>query len=114
MQHLIPYLVVFFIYIAVALDFWRSAKLPDKSQSLKLHSAMIALGLVIHGWLLYQAIFSQGFNLGFYNALSAIFWLTVLVYWLADLNYQLTNLQAFVLPPAAMFAVLPAFEVSDR
>jgi ABC-type uncharacterized transport system permease subunit len=114
MQHLIPYLVVFFIYIAVALDFWRSAKLPEKSQSLKLHSAMIALGLVIHAWLLYQAIFSEGFNLGFYNALSAIFWLTVLVYWLSDLNHQLTNLQAFVLPPAALFAVLPAFEVSDR
>jgi ABC-type uncharacterized transport system permease subunit len=114
MQQIIPYLSVFFIYIAVALDFWRSAKMPDNSQPLKLHSAMIALGLAIHGWLLYQAIFSQGFNLGFYNALSAIFWLTVLVYWLADLNHQLTNLQAFVLPPAAFFAALPALEVSDH
>lgn len=114
MQQMIPYLIVFFIYIAVALDFWRSAKLSDKTQSLKLHSAMIALGLAIHGWLLYEGIFSQGFNLGFYNALSAIFWLTVLVYWLADLNHQLTNLQAFVLPPAALFALLPAFEVSNH
>jgi len=114
MQQIIPYLAVFFIYIAVALDFWRSAKMSDNTQPLKLHSAMIALGLAIHGWLLYQGIFSQGFNLGFYNALSAIFWLTVLVYWLADLNHQLTNLQAFVLPPAALFVVLPAFEVSDH
>jgi ABC-type uncharacterized transport system permease subunit len=114
MQQIIPYLIVTFIYIAVALDFWRSAKVIDKPQSLKLHTAMIALGLAIHGWLLYQGIFSQGFNLGFYNALSAIFWLTVLVYWLADLNHQLTNLQAFVLPPAALFAALPAFEVSNH
>jgi ABC-type uncharacterized transport system permease subunit len=114
MQQIIPYLSVFFIYMAVALDFWRSAKLPNKTQPLKLHSAMIALGLAIHGWLLYLGIFSQGFNLGFYNALSSIFWLTVLVYWLADLNHQLTNLQAFVLPPAALCVVLPAFEVSDH
>lgn len=114
MPKLIPYLIVSFIYIAVALDFWRSAKTPDNAKSLTLHMAMIALGLAIHGWLLYQGVFSEGFNLGFYNALSAIFCLTVLVYWLADLRYELTNLQAFVLPPAAFFAVLPAFEVSDH
>ena len=112
--HLIPYLVVTFIYLAVAADFWRNAKTIEKPQSLKLHSTMIALGLAIHGGLLYQGIFSEGFNLGFYNALSAIFWLTVLVYWLADLNHQLTSLQAFVLPPAALFAILPAFEVSNH
>jgi ABC-type uncharacterized transport system permease subunit len=112
--HLVPYLVVTFIYLAVAADFWRSAKTIEKPQSLKLHSAMIALGLAIHGWLLYQGIFSEAFNLGFYHAVSAIFWLTVLVYWLADLNHQLTSLQAFVLPPAALFAVLPAFEVSNH
>jgi ABC-type uncharacterized transport system permease subunit len=114
MQKLIPYLVVVFIYLAVAADFWRGAKITTSEQSLKLHSAMIALGLIIHGWLLYQSIFSAGFNLGFYLALSAIFWLTVLIYWIADLKHQLTNLQAFVLPPAAIFALLPVFAVSDH
>ncbi|MDI1309730.1 MAG: cytochrome c biogenesis protein CcsA [Methylotenera sp.] len=108
MQNLIPYLVVFVIYIAVAADFWRTAKTTDNSQSLKLHSAMITLGLIIHGWLIYQVIFEQYFNLGFFNMLSAIAWLTVLIYWLADLKHELTSLQAFVLPPAAVFAVLPA------
>ncbi len=114
MQHLIPFLVVAFIYLAVAADFWRDAKSASSENALKLHSAMIALGLAIHAWLLYQGIFVGGFNLGFYNALSAILWLTVLIYWLANLKHQLHSLQAFVLPPAALFALLPAFEVSNH
>ncbi len=112
-QHLIPYLAVAFIYFAVAADFWRDAKAKNV-YSLKLHSTMIALGLLIHAWLLYQGIFAASFNLGFYNALSAIFWLTVLVYWLANLKHQLHSLQAFVLPPAAIFALIPAFEVNNH
>ena len=112
-QHLIPYLAVAFIYFAVAADFWRAPKAKN-ARSLKLHSAMIALGLLIHAWLLYQNIFAASFNLGFYNALSAIFWLTVLVYWLANLKHELHSLQAFVLPPAAIFALVPAFEVNNH
>ena len=112
-QHLIPYLAVAFIYFAVAADFWRDAKAKNV-HSLKLHSTMIALGLLIHAWLLYQGIFAASFNLGFYNALSAIFWLTVLVYWLANLKHELHSLQAFVLPPAAVFALVPAFEVNNH
>jgi ABC-type uncharacterized transport system permease subunit len=111
-QTFIPYLVVAFIYFAVAADFWRGNKSSTNSantSALKLHSAILALGLVIHGWLLYAGIFAQGFNLGFYHALSAILWLTVLIYWLADLNHALHSLQAFVLPPAAICALLPAF-----
>ena len=114
MQKLIPYLVVFVIYIAVAVDFWRGAKTTASSQSLNLHSAMIALGLVVHAWLLYQVIFVNGFNLGFFNMLSAIAWLTVLIYWVADLKHQLTSLQAFVLPPSAIFAILPASNVTNH
>jgi ABC-type uncharacterized transport system permease subunit len=113
MQKLIPFLVVAIIYLVVATAFWRSGKSSD-TKSLKLHSALIALGLLIHGWLLYLGIFANGFNLGFYNAVSAIFWLTVLIYWLANLKHQLSSLQAFVLPPAALFALLPAFDVSNH
>jgi ABC-type uncharacterized transport system permease subunit len=117
MQTFLPYLVVVFIYIAVAADFWRGNKpnaTADNKLAFKLHSAILALGLVIHGWLLYAGIFANGFNLGFYHALSAILWLTVLIYWLADLEHQLHSLQAFVLPPAALFAILPAFTVSNH
>jgi ABC-type uncharacterized transport system permease subunit len=113
MQKIIPFLVVAIIYLVVATAFWRGGKSSD-AKSLKLHSALIAFGLLIHGWLLYQGIFANGFNLGFYNAVSAIFWLTVLIYWLANLKHQLSSLQAFVLPPAALFALLPAFEMSNH
>ena len=113
MQKLIPYLVVVFIYLAVAIDFWRVAKTPANSH-FKLHSAMIALGLLVHGWLLHQSIFAAGFNLGFYQSISVILWLTVLTYWITDRNHQLHSLQALVLPPAALFALLPAFSTNHH
>ncbi len=115
MAHFIPYLVVCFIYAAVAADFWRTAKLSNHAESLKLHSAMIALGLMLHGWLLYRDIFTSGdVNLGFYYALSAIFWLTALIYWLTSLKHPLYSLQAFVLPPAALFVLFPAFAIKNH
>ncbi len=113
MHSYILYLVVVFIYLAVAFDFWRAAK-PTTEQNLKLHSSMIALGLILHGGLLYDDVISHGLNLGFYNALSLIFWLTLLIYWLANIKHHLQTLQAFVLPPAALFAVLPAFFVENH
>ena len=105
MHHFILYIVVAFIYLAVAFDFWRDTK----AESHQFHAAMIALGLALHGWLLYNDVFSGGFNFGLLNALSAIFWLTLLIYWLANLKNQLHSLQAFVLPPAALFALFPGF-----
>ncbi|MFW5439781.1 MAG: inner membrane protein YpjD [Methylophilaceae bacterium] len=116
-QHLIPYLVVAFIYMAVATDFWRSTKQSSSAEhahALKLHSAMIALGLTLHGGLLYRDIFAVGgFNFGLFYALSAIFWLTALIYWLANLKHKIDNLQAFVLPPAALFVLLSAMTIKD-
>ena len=75
------------------------------------HSAAIALGLVIHGWLLYKGIFIGdqtlvGVNLDFGKALSLVFWLTVLIYWITDIKQTFNSLQAFVLPPAAFFVLL--------
>lgn len=107
MQNLIPYFVVVFIYLAVAFDFWRVVKLPQKN--LKLHSAMIALALILHGNLLWDSLYMQDkVNLGFLIALSAIFWLTVLIYWVVSHKHLLYSLQAFVLPLAAVFSLLPA------
>lgn len=123
MQTLIPYIAVAFIYLSVAADFWRHAYSTNgkagaidrpNSQKLTLHSTMIALALLLHSWLLFNGLFGTGFNLGFYNALSAIFWLTVLIYWLSDLKHELYSLQAFVLPPAALFALLPAFTTQNH
>lgn len=101
-----PYLVTALIYVLVAADFWRNAEKPASGKSLRWHAGMIAAGLVLHGWLLYESLFAGGLNLNLANALSTILWLTVLIYWLADFKHHLYSLQAFVLPPAAFFVLL--------
>lgn len=106
MIEFIPYLLTALIYLLVAADFWFSTKVSASSKRLRWHSLAIAAGLALHGYVLYCSLFSGGFNLGFTNALSAIFWLTVLIYWLTDLRHHLYSLQAFVLPPAAVFVLL--------
>ena len=77
MSEFLPYLIVALIYAFVAFDFWRSTKTPTATISLHWHSAAIATGLAIHGWLLYRGIFVGdanllGLSLGFGNALSMI------------------------------------------
>lgn len=113
-QLLLPISVVAFIYLAVAILYRHKAKHETNAQTLKLHSALITAGLILHGFVLYQAIFPNGFNLGFFNALSAILWLTVLIYWIADLTHDLKSLKMFVLPPAAVAVVLPYFFSSNH
>ena len=101
----LPYLTVIVLYSAVAFRFWRASLTQLKS---KKHAVIIALGLVIHASLLYQDIFIGDLNLNIANTLSLIFWLTVLIYWIADLKHGLQSLQAFVLPPAAAMVLLQA------
>ncbi len=107
----LPYLAVVLNYALVATDFWRAASKsnaspqfenPQSVLSLRWHSGLIALGLLIHGALLYQDIFIGDLNLNIANTVSAILWLTVLIYWGANFKHQLNGLQAFVLPPAAI------------
>jgi ABC-type uncharacterized transport system permease subunit len=47
-------------------------------------------------------------RLGVGNAVSIIVWLTVLIYWLCNLFYNVEGLQAMVMPVAAVCALLPA------
>ncbi len=114
MKAFIPHLVVIFIYLAVALDYWRTSKIEPSSNNLKLHTTMIGLALLIHGYLLFNSISNGGFNFGVFIALSAIFWLTVLIYWLADFKHELDSLQAFVLPPTAFFVALEMFNHTEH
>ena len=101
----IPYLAVIFLYCSVAILFWRTSSSLVKS---KKNAALIAIGLLIHAILLYQDIFIGDLNLNIANTLSLIFWLTVLIYWIADIKHGLQNLQALVLPPAAATVALQA------
>lgn len=102
----LPYLTVIVLYSAVAVRFWRTSS--TQSRSIK-HSVLIALGLIVHASLLYQDIFIGDLNLNIANTLSLIFWLTVLIYWIANFKHDLQSLQAFVLPPSAAIVALQAY-----
>lgn len=100
----LPYLLTALIYLAVATLYWRRTSVsPLWSQ------AAVGLALAVHGWLLYRSLLvPEGLNLGLTNALSAIFWLTALIYWGTNFRQDLHRLQAFVLPPAAVALLIEA------
>ncbi|WP_295543793.1 cytochrome c biogenesis protein CcsA [uncultured Thiohalocapsa sp.] len=65
------------------------------------------LGLVLHTWLLYQAIFSHaGLNLAFFNALSLASWTVVASLLISSLSKPIENLGLVLLPLAAITVLL--------
>ena len=102
MVDFLPYLVTALIYLSVSALYWRRTEITSMWPQLA-----ISVALAIHGWLLYRSLFSEeGMNLGLTNAVSAILWLTALIYWGTNLRHDLHRLQAFVLPPAALSVLL--------
>ena len=68
---------------------------------------LVALG--VHAAALFGAMFSGNtLRIGVGDAISAILWLTVLIYWLGSLFYRLEGLQALIMPVAAVAVFLPA------
>lgn len=102
MLDFLPYLFTITIYLTVAGLYWRRTNITTSWPQVAISAA-----LAIHGWLLYRSLFvEEGMNLGLTNALSAISWLTALIYWGTNLRHDLHRLQAFVLPPTALFVLL--------
>lgn len=99
------YLIVAGVYLLVALDFWRDPKQNTKNW----HTVAIGLGLLLHTWLLKITLFYFNINLSLANAISAIMWLTVLIYWLGSFKTKLQSLQAFALPIAAASVLYQGF-----
>jgi ABC-type uncharacterized transport system permease subunit len=65
------------------------------------------LGLILHTWLLYQAIFSHaGLNLAFFNALSLASWTVVASLLISSLSKPIENLGLVILPLAAITVLL--------
>jgi len=105
MPELLMHSLVAILYLAVAAQHWRGSS-PTALINVFLRVAL-PIALLLHGWLLYQSLFGLGaLNLGLPNALSALFWLTALIYWLVSLRHQLHSLQAFALPFAALGVVI--------
>lgn len=111
MSNLLLSLFTFAAYGVLAAYFWR-AQARGEGDVLSRGAAghLVLIPLTLHGYLLALDIFSKGgIDLGVLNAISLIFWLTLLVYWLARFFYPIGGLQALVLPLAAVVVLLPAF-----
>ncbi len=107
--------LAFLLYSALGLFFWRSvwrSAGPETAQNAAEASVAgrlaILVPLALHGALLQPSLFPDaGLNLGIGNSVSAISWLTVLVYWLASFRYNMEGLQTLVLPGAAICLLVP-------
>ena len=113
-MEILAYAVNAVLYGALAVYFWRTRWAPagpDASHSAAPNPAehyAVLVPLALHALLLGRSLFApDGLHLGVGNAVSAIVWLTVLIYWLGNFFYKLDGLQALVLPLAAAAAVLP-------
>jgi ABC-type uncharacterized transport system permease subunit len=70
--------------------------------------ALLAVALLAHGVLLQRTIFpSDAMVFGFAFALSAMFWLGVLIFWIEGLFFPIDAMRRLVLPPAAVAVLLP-------
>lgn len=112
---ILPYSINALLYAGLAFYFWRTrwsraGSAPTEGATFSVfehYAVLVPLGL--HTWLLARALFApDGLHLGVGNAVSAILWLTVLIYWLGNFHYRLDGLQSLVLPVAAAASLLPA------
>lgn len=69
---------------------------------------LLSLVLLLHGGLVYESLLGSGvITLGFGNSLSAIAWLTALIYWTTNPRTSLVRIQAWVTVFAAVTVVFP-------
>jgi ABC-type uncharacterized transport system permease subunit len=115
MSGILPYIINALLYAALAAFFWRrhwtfaDGTQPDQPAFHLTERYVVLLPLALHAWLLSQSVFSsEGLHLGVGNAVSSIFWLSVLIYWLGSFFYRLDGLQSLVMPATSLACLLPA------
>ena len=115
MQGILPYLVSALLYAAMGAYFWQrhwsaAANAPAATTASRAGERLgLLLLLGVHAAVLFGAMLSGStLRIGLGDAVSAILWLAVLIYWLGGLFYRLEGLQALILPAAAAAALLPA------
>jgi ABC-type uncharacterized transport system permease subunit len=123
MPGILPHLVCAALYAAVAVLLYRRLSGEDKPgrQLSTLHRELSTLHwatlapLLLHTWLLYRMVFApDGIYLGVGTSISAIIWLTVVIYWLGSFFHRLHGLQVLILGAAAALVLLPALLPSTR
>lgn len=120
-MEIVTYVAIALLYAGLAMYFWRAQWAAAGTHGMRIglspaveHYAVL-VPLVLHGLALGRSMFSgDGLHLGLGNAVSAILWLTVLIYWLGNFFYRLDGLHALVLPLAALATLLPVFMPPGR
>ena len=115
MSVILAYLIAFLLYGLIGWHFWRTKwnnpgqSTEDGTVTVGLENYVILIPLILHGYILYQSIFSgAGLSFGIGNAVSSIVWLTALIYWLSGFFfYRLEVMQTLVAPVAAVAVLLP-------
>ncbi len=105
------------LYLLLGLHFWRSRwgaggePATASGNRIALWERIVLIApFFLHSQLLYADLFTAPeLRFGFSQALSVMLWLTVLIYWVESLIYDVKGMQALVLPLAAVCALLPAF-----
>jgi ABC-type uncharacterized transport system permease subunit len=97
-------------YAGLAFHFWRTRWSGSALPGIVTWERIgILVALALHSVLLYEELFlTQELRFGFAFALSAMLWLTVLIYWAESLFLRLEGIQALVLGLAALCVPLPA------
>jgi ABC-type uncharacterized transport system permease subunit len=118
---ILPYAVNALLYGALALYVWRIRRSPaagiaaSAAPSSAFEHYAVLVPLAFHAVLTARAMFApDGLHLGVGNAVSAILFLTVLIYWAGNFFYRLEGLQSLVLPVAAVASLMPAVLPSVR
>jgi ABC-type uncharacterized transport system permease subunit len=118
-MEILPHIAAAVLYVALAFYYWRTRWVPQGAAesggfARGEHYALI-VPLALHGGALWFTLFApDGLRLGVGGAVSAILWLTVLIYWLGNFHYRLEGLQTLVLPVAAAAALLPVIVPSVK
>jgi ABC-type uncharacterized transport system permease subunit len=96
------------MYVGLAWHFWNTRWRREGPKGLRgWERAAILVPLALHGWLLYDGIFSRELRFGFAQALSVMMFIGVALYWIESLFYSLEGMQPLVLALAAVAAPLP-------
>jgi ABC-type uncharacterized transport system permease subunit len=115
---IVVHLVAAAAYLGLAWHFWNTRwrrterlarALQGASQELRAwERGAILVPLALHGWGLYEGIFSTPeLRFGFAQAMSAMLWLAVVIYWIESLFFRLEGMQSFILGAAGICTVLP-------
>lgn len=119
MPPILPYSLAALLYAAVAAVQWRARRRPAAPESVpgvatpSWPGHLLLVPLALHGYALAATIFRpDALYLGLANAVSAIVFLTLLVYWVASLFWDMRALLLILAPSAAFSALLPLISPS--